>query len=255
MSKVGQKTLLIGLMIFSLLGFIGYEFVVKWHFELLPMKSTSHPIKYVRVEGVFQYLSKNEVQAVVQPLVMSGFFEVDIQEIQATVASLPWVDSVNVKRIWPDAIDIKVFEKKPFARWGENSLITEQGTIFTPPQIEAFVNMTLVHGPDMQQIKLLEIMKGIRLALADQSMELSEFYINDRDAWKIKLSNNLEILLGRNEQLKKLQKFLRTLEVLKQEQIEQMALVDLRYPNGYAVSWKTGSLEIDWKSIANPNNQ
>jgi len=107
----------------------------------------------------------------------------------------------------------------------------------------------------MQQIKLLEIMKGIRLALADQSMELSEFYINDRDAWKIKLSNNLEILLGRNEQLKKLQKFLRTLEVLKQEQIEQMALVDLRYPNGYAVSWKTGSLEIDWKSIANPNNQ
>ena len=219
------------------------------------MKSISHPIKYVRVEGVFQYLSKNEVQAVVQPLVMSGFFEVDIQEIQATVASLPWVDSVNVKRIWPDAIDIKVFEKKPFARWGENSLITEQGTIFTPPQIEAFVNMTLVHGPDMQQIKLLEIMKGIRLALADQSMELSEFYINDRDAWKIKLSNNLEILLGRNEQLKKLQKFLRTLEVLKQEQIEQMVLVDLRYPNGYAVSWKTGSLEIDWKSIANPNNQ
>lgn len=255
MSKVGQKTLLIGLMIFSLLGFIGYEFVVKWHVKLLPMKSISHPIKYVRVEGVFQYLSKNEVQAVVQPLVMSGFFEVDIQEIQATVASLPWVDSVNVKRIWPDAIDIKVFEKKPFARWGENSLITERGTIFTPPQIEAFVNMTLVHGPDMQQIKLLEIMKGIRLALADQSMELSEFYINDRDAWKIKLSNNLEILLGRNEQLKKLQKFLRTLEVLKQEQIEQMVLVDLRYPNGYAVSWKTGSLEIDWKSIANPNNQ
>ena len=132
-------------------------------------------------------------------------------------------------------------------------MITEQGVIFTPPQIEAFNNLTLVKGPEMQQIKVLEIMKGIKTALADQAMELVEFNINDRDAWKIKLSNNLEILLGHNEQLKKLQRFLRTLDVLKQDQVEQMALVDLRYPNGYAVSWKLGTPEIDWRALSNPN--
>ena len=32
-----------------------------------------------------------------------------------------------------------------------------------------------------------------------------------------------------------------------------MAIVDLRYPNGYAVSWKPGTAEIDWNAIANPN--
>ena len=255
MIRVGQKVVLIGLILFSLFGFVGYENIVKWPVKFLPIKRVSHPIKYVRVEGVFQYLSKNEIQTAVQPMVTGGFFDIDIQEIQSTVASLPWVDSVNVKRIWPDTIDIKVFEKIPFVRWGENSLLTEQGTIFTPLQMEAFKGMTMVHGPDMQQIKVLEIMKGIRIALADHSMELSEFYINDRDDWKIKLSTNLEILLGRSEQLKKLQKFLKTLNVLKQEQVEQMALLDLRYPNGYAVSWKVGLPEIDWKSIANPNNQ
>ena len=254
MRRVGRKVVLIGLMSFSLFKFVGYENIVKWNFKFLSIKGISHPIKYVRVEGVFQYLSKNEIQTAVQPIVTGGFFDIDLQEIQSTVVSLPWVDSVNVKRIWPDTIDIKVFEKIPFVRWGENSLITEQGIIFIPPQMEAFKGMTMVHGPDMQQIKVLEIMKGIRTALADHSMELSEFYINDRDAWKIKLSTNLEILLGRSEQLKKLQKFLRTLIVFNQEQFEQMALVDLRYPNGYAVSWKVGSPEIDWKSIANPNN-
>jgi len=104
-------------------------------------------------------------------------------------------------------------------------------------------------------VKVLEIMKGIKTALADKAMKLSEFTVNDRGAWKIKLATGLEILLGRNEQLKKLQRFLKTLAVLKQEQVEQMAIVDLRYPNGYAVSWKPGAAEIDWNAIANPNNE
>jgi cell division protein FtsQ len=112
-----------------------------------------------------------------------------------------------------------------------------------------------VTGPELQQVKVLEIMKGIKTALADQSMELAEFNVNDRWAWNIKLATGLEILLGRNEQLKKLQRFLKTLAVLKQEQVDVMAVVDLRYPNGYAVSWKPGTAEIDWNAIANPNNE
>ncbi|MEI6333149.1 MAG: cell division protein FtsQ/DivIB [Methylococcaceae bacterium] len=255
MSNIGIKIGVIGLLLLGLVGMVGYEAVTKWHLGSLPIKSVSMPLKYVRTEGVFQYLSKNEVQAVLQPLVVTGFFDVDMQAIQAAVATLPWVDTVAVKRIWPDAIDIKVSERKPYARWGKNSLITEQGVIFTPKNVDQFQNMTLVTGPESQQVRVLEIMKGIKTALADQSMELVEFSVNDRWAWKIKLSTGLEILLGRNEQLKKLQRFLKTLTVLKQEQVEQIAVVDLRYPNGYVVSWKPGVLEIDWHAIATTPNE
>ena len=254
MSNVGSKTLLIGLLLLGLVVTIGYEALIKERIKSLPIRNASLPIKYVRIEGVFQYLSKNEVQAVLQPLVLTGFFDADMQAIHFAVSTLPWVDTVTVKRIWPDAIDIKVHEKKPYARWGKESLITEQGVIFTPKNIDQFKDMTLLQGPELQQEKVLEIMKGIKTALADQSMKLAEFRVNDRGAWKIKLATGLEILLGRNEQLKKLQRFLKTLTVLKQEQVEQMAIVDLRYPNGYAVSWKPGIIEIDWKALANPNN-
>ena len=253
MSNVGIKTLVIGLLLTGLVGIAGYEVVTKEHIRSLPIKNASLPIKYVRTEGVFQYLSKNEVKTVLQPLVMSGFFDADMQAIHTAVSTLPWVDTVTVKRIWPDAIDIKLREKKPYARWGKNSLITERGVIFTPKNIEQFQNLTVVTGPELQQVKVLEIMKGIKTALADQSMELAEFSINDRWAWKIKLANGMEILLGRNEQLKKLQRFLKTVTVLKQERIEQIAIVDLRYPNGYAVSWKPGAAEIEWHAIANPD--
>jgi len=255
MSSVRNKILVLGLLLIGLVGIVGYEVVTKGHIRSLSIKNVSLPIKYVRTEGVFQYLGKNEIKTVLQPLVMTSFFEADMQTIQSAVSTLPWVDTVTVKRIWPDTIDIKVREKKAYARWGKNSLITERGIIFTPKNLEQFQNLTVVTGPASQQGKVLEIMKGIKTALADQSMELAEFSVNDRWAWKIKLATGLEILLGRNDQLKKLQRFLKTLSVLKQERIEQIAIVDLRYPNGYAVSWKPGTAEIDWNAIANPNNE
>jgi cell division protein FtsQ len=255
MSTVGTKTWMIGLLLTGLVGIVGYEAVTKGRIRSLPIKSVSLPLKYVRTEGVFQYLSKNEIKTVLQPLVMTGFFEADMQAIHSVVSTLPWVDTVTVKRIWPDAIDIKIREKKPYARWGKNSLITERGVIFTPNNSEQFQNLTVVTGPEQQQVKVLEIMKGVKTALADQSMQLAEFSVNDRWAWKIKLATGLEILLGRNEQLKKLQRFLKTLAVLKQEQVDAMAIVDLRYPNGYAVSWRPETAEIDWNAIANPNNE
>jgi cell division protein FtsQ len=215
----------------------------------------SIPIKYVRTEGVFQYLSKDEIKTALEPLVMSNFFDADMQAIHKAVSELAWVDSVTVKRVWPDAIDIKIREKKPYVRWGQQSLVSARGEIFTPKDIEPFLNLPILQGPELQQVKALEIMKGVNTALADQSMKMAEFTINDRWAWKIRLTTGLEIQLGRNEQLKKLQRFLKTLAVLGQEQVQQMAIVDLRYPNGYAVSWKPGIEEIDWKKIANPQHK
>ncbi|MEI7994470.1 MAG: cell division protein FtsQ/DivIB [Methylococcaceae bacterium] len=255
MSNVGIKNWVLGFLLMGLVGIVGYGAVTKGYIRPLLIKNISLPIKYVRTEGVFQYLNKNEIKTVLEPLVVAGFFDADMQAIHTAVSTLPWVDTVTVKRIWPDAIDIKVRERKPYARWGKNSLITERGVIFTPNNIDQFQNLTVVTGPELQQVKVLEIMKGIKTALADKAMRLSEFTVNDRGAWKINLATGPEILLGRNEQLKKLQRFLKTLAVLKQEHIEQMAIVDLRYPNGYAVSWKPGAAEIDWNDIANPNNE
>lgn len=216
---------------------------------------TALPIKYVRTEGVFQYLSKDEVKTALQPLVKTGFFDADVHTIHAAVLALPWVESATVKRVWPNAIDIKVRERKPFVRWGEKSLVSDQGVVFSPYSLDAFGDLIKVTGPEQQHVKVLEIMKGVKTALADQSLELAEFNINNRWAWKIKLANGLEVLLGRNEQLIKLQRFLKTLAVFNQEQIDAMEVVDLRYPNGYAISWKAGSPAFDWKTIANSSTQ
>lgn len=206
----------------------------------------SLPVRYVRTEGVFQYLSKEEIKSALMPLVITSIFDANMQLIHTTVAKLPWVKAAAVERVWPDTIDIKVSERKAYVRWGQKGLLTEYGELFMPNNVGQFQFLLLVEGPKEQEAKTLEIMKGVKIALEDQDLEMAEFKVNDREAWEIKLKTGLEILLGRTGQLKKLQRFLDTFPVLGQEKIAAMQVVDLRYPNGYAVSWKPDIEAIDW---------
>ncbi len=231
------------LAVVAILGVLGWSFGK----QLLTGKLTqSLPIRYVRAEGVFQHLRKEEVKNALMPLVMTSIFDADMQKIQGTVMQLPWVRNASVERVWPDAIDIKVQERKAYVRWGESGLLTENGELFLPTNANQFQSLVLLHGPKEQEAKTLEIMKGVKTALADQTLELAEFSVNDREAWQIKLKNGLQILLGRTGQLNKLQRFLNTLSVLGQDKIAAMEIVDLRYPNGFAVSWKPDVQVIDW---------
>jgi cell division protein FtsQ len=215
----------------------------------------SFPIRYVRIEGAFQYLNKKDVKTVIEPLITQGFFMANMQTLHQALLALPWVDSAEVERVWPDAISVKVTEKKPYLRWGTKSLVTEKGIIFTPRNIDPFRQLILLNAPAEQSIKTLEIVKGISTTLKDHILPLQEFTIDNRGAWKIKLANELEIVLGREEQLKKLQRFIKTLPLLGQDKVNAMTVVDLRYPNGYAVSWKTPTPPFEWlnKEIKNIN--
>ncbi len=207
------------------------------------------PIKHVKVGGEFQHLSKNEIEAALEPLVDVGFFDADVQMIHDTLTQMIWVENATVNRVWSDTLSIKIKEKHPVVRWGNEALLNNRGEIIKPTDIMPFENYPILYGVEGQEIKSLEIMKGVNTALSDQEMSIAEFSINNRWAWKIKLTTGLEILLGRNDQLKKLQRFMKTLDVLGREQINAMAVVDLRYPNGYAVSWKPDTKIIDWKNL------
>ena len=205
------------------------------------------PIRYVRIEGVFQYLEKDDIKKLLQPLVTTDFFSADVQAMQRSALSLPWVAAVKVKRIWPDAIDIKIFERKPAVRWGGKSLLNQHGEIFSPENIDAFKALPLLIGPKGQESELFEIMQSLSLALKENALKLSTFEVSERRSWKITLMNGMEMQLGRTEPLKKFKVFLQTLPVLGKDNLRAISRVDLRYPNGFAVRWKKGE-SPQWES-------
>jgi cell division protein FtsQ len=207
------------------------------------------PIHYVKIEGSFQYTSKERLQQLLNPLMKRGYYQADMEAVQHAIKTLSMVDKVDVKRVWPDAVYIKITEHKPIVRWGNNALLNKQGEILIPENIEDFKNLPLITGPEGQEKKLLEIMKGIYIVLKDKSMQLAEFHVNDRRAWRIKLASGLEMQLGRKAPLENMQRFLKTMDLIGKEQVDMMVNVDTRYPNGYAVTWKPDLPKIDWKAI------
>lgn len=221
--------------------------------QLQNQDAVSKPIRYVKIEGAFQYTSKDRLKQVLTPEMKRGFYHADMEAIHHVISGLPLVAQVDVKRVWPDAVHIKITEQKPIVRWGNKAVLNKQGEVLIPDDIGEFNNLPLITGPEGQEKKLLEIMKGVYIVLKDKSMQLAEFHVNDRRAWRIKLASGLEMQLGGKAPLENMQRFLKTMDLLGEEQIAMMASVDTRYPNGYAVTWKPDTPEIDWKAISEGN--
>ena len=69
-----------------------------------------------------------------RPSAKHGFFAVRLQDAQDAVEKLPWVERAEVRKRWPDVMDIEVVEHKPFARWGADRLLSVHGKLFPNPK-------------------------------------------------------------------------------------------------------------------------
>lgn len=239
------------------IGFVLLVFAGSWYGwqRINNQDAISKPIRYVKVEGAFQYTSKERLKEVLTPEMKRGFYHADMDNIRHLISHLPLVEKVDVKRVWPDAVHIKITEQTPIVRWGDHALLNKQGDVLIPDNIGEFKNLPIITGPDGQEKKLLEIMKGIYIVLKDKSMQLAEFHVNDRRAWQIKLANGLQMQLGRKAPLENMQRFLKTMDLLGEEQLAMIASVDTRYPNGYAVTWKPDTPKIDWKAVTEKHKE
>lgn len=237
---------LVGISILLITCTLGWQQVIKQGANWLP-------IKYVRVEGTFQHIAKNKIKQVLKGQMNNGLYNANLQNIQKSVAQLPWIKNVKIKRVWPDAINIRINEQMPVARWSTTDLVNKNGVLFRPADIDKFDYLPMVSGHIGNEKKLLDIMDDLTVSLKSEKLKLTEFRVSDRRAWYITLQSGIELKLGRNEPFKKLKRFLKTLPLIGKEQIEKITVVDLRYPNGYAVTWKPTEEQIDWKLIANKN--
>ena len=203
------------------------------------------PIRYIQVEGAFQYIDKDDIKNKIKPLVQLGYFSVDLQAIQHSVMNLAWAEKVKVQRIWPDRLKLRIYEQRPVVRWQADSLLNAQGEIFTPMNIDRFQSLAVLYAPVEQRQQMLQVMDGLKLSLLDQGLRLTEFRVSDRQSWLLAMENGMVIQLGRFQPLQKFSLLMQTLMVIGSELVEKIAYIDMRYPNGYAVRWRENE-QINW---------
>jgi len=193
------------------------------------------PLAKLRVQGEFKRVPAEQLQATVLPYARAGFFAIKLQDAQDAVEQLPWVASAKVRKQWPDVLEVSVVEHRPFARWGKDRLLSEQGRIFNTPGKLQDVQLPELDGPDAQAAEVVELYNQARALFAPSGLDVKRLGMDARGSWSLQLDNGTEIIVGRDDARARLERFVRVMPQLAggDAPIER---ADLRYTNGFTLS-------------------
>ena len=211
------------------------------------------PIRAVQIEGTFKYLDVARLQEAVSQYAGSGFFDLDISNIQETVKSMSWVDQVSVRRIWPDTVRIRVKEHAPLARWEENGLVNIRGEWFDAKQDASVKMLPEFSGPEGFSKKLTDKYYEIKRVLNPARLDIAKLKMDQRRTWKVTLKNGIDLDLGKSGVGARLNRFVRVYPLLLARLSTGLSLksdlslessggkierIDLRYTNGFSIRWQ-----------------
>ena len=195
------------------------------------------PLSRLRVTGQFERVQEAQLQQALAPYASHGFFAVDLEGAQHAVEQLPWVESARIRKLWPDALEIHVEEHEPFAFWGQDRMLSRRGQLFPLPPDLAEVRLPRLDGPDARSAEVMQMHGQARELFAPLGYGVEALAMDARGSWSLVLDNGMEVVLGRDDALVRLQRYVRVLPQLQASQPRAVARADLRYTNGFTLAW------------------
>jgi len=204
---------------------------VSWAFD--------QPIETVAVEGRFQRVAPVDVERVVKAQVHgTGLLTVDLAAVRRAIHTLPWVDAVSVQRAWPRGLNVLVVEQTAAARWGEKGLLNTRGELFDSDERHMPPELAQLSGPDGKETLVARRYLAAEGRLLQAGLRLIAMRLDARGAWEFDLSNGVTVRLGRRQVDERFEKFMNTALKLISQRGEDIAYVDMRYTNGFAIGWR-----------------
>jgi cell division protein FtsQ len=196
------------------------------------------PVTQLTVQAEFHHLKAEQIRDVVRPRLGHGFFALDLDDVRQAVSALPWVESVEASKRWPDTLLLRIYERQPFARWNGRQLISRQGQLFDVPDNEVAVALPDLRGPDARLAEVVSFYADTRRAFAGTHLDITGVALTERGSWSLTSASGAQIVLGDRQQAnRRLRRFLDVYPQLLAGHDNGFAYADLRYTNGFAVRW------------------
>ena len=196
------------------------------------------PLRQVRVEGELRNLAEADFHAVASRYLGQNFFVANLDDLNADLATNPWIEEVSVRRWWPDKVEIQLRERSAFGYWGEREMVDVNGVRFLPTVLRQPGPWPRLAGPSGHEKALIKIYRETRALLDPVGLKLVRLVQDDRRAWRLTFDNGLEVHAGREQFARRLERLAQVYPRLLAPQVDRIAVVDLRYGNGFAVRWK-----------------
>jgi cell division protein FtsQ len=196
------------------------------------------PVTQLTVQAEFKHVSAEQIRATVLPRLGKGFFALNLDGVQKAVAALPWVESVEASKRWPDTLLLRVYERQPFARWNSNQLISREGKVFTVPDAADYNQLPDLRGPDDHLAEVVSFFADVQKAFTGTHLKIAGVTLTDRGSWSVATDAGSQIVVGDRDQAgRRLRRFLDVYPRVIAGHEQGFDYVDLRYTNGFAVKW------------------
>ncbi|WP_371323374.1 cell division protein FtsQ/DivIB [Dechloromonas sp. ZY10] len=200
------------------------------------------PVQQVVFTEALAHTRRAEVEQVLPQALKGNFFSLNLEQVRAMLETLPWVRRAEVRRIWPSRLEVAVEEHVPAARWGEGKgeLVNTHGEVFLAAPVEVdLASLPTLNGPAGTAPEVLGRYAAFSEALAPLGEKPVMVSLSPRLAWQMRLENGLLLDMGREQSKSpigvRLQRFVEFYpEAVGKRQLRP-TVVDLRYPNGFAM--------------------
>lgn len=197
------------------------------------------PIETVAVEGRFQRVAPVDVERAVRACLHgAGLLSVDLTRVRRAIHTLPWVDAVSVQRSWPRGLTVRVVEQTAAARWGEGGLINIRGELFGSDERHVPAELAQLSGPEGKEATVAQRYLAAAGRLMQAGLRLTAMRLDARGAWEFDLADGLTVRLGRREVDERFERFMSAALKLVTQRGQEIAYVDMRYTNGFAIGWR-----------------
>lgn len=198
----------------------------------------SSPLTKLELRGQFDRLQAADVRIAAQEQLSAGFFSIDIDALHASVAALPWVAKLRIERRWPGRIVMHVGERIPVARWNAGAVLDSRGNTFEPRPHEVPAGLPRLGGRPGTEAEVARTWVHLSKALAGSALALEGISLNERGQWIAKSLGGVELRFGQAQPEERMNFLLGTGMTVLEGRWGEVAYIDLRYTNGFAVGWR-----------------
>jgi len=234
---------------------------ITWWITKYVVGQENAPVTSVKVSGEMPYTQKAEIIASINHINLGNFFQVNVNDVQQSIATLPWVYSVAVRKQWPNELKIYVVDQTPVALWNGDFLLNQFGKAFQADIERLSQELPAFFGPEGSEKLALENFVNLNDLLDYKGLVIDELVLSERFSWQLMLNDGVMLNLGRENRVKRIQKFMDVYPLIKQysstinkkknkskkEENQAVDYIDLRYDTGLAVGWKTATSLIKEK--------
>jgi cell division protein FtsQ len=159
-----------------------------------------------------------------------GFFSMNLEAVQDSFQTLPWVRRVDVHRVWPGKLVVSLEEHKASAAWNDRASLNDHGEVFP---VEPSSHLPRIYAPDGMEKILARRFVEFSQIVSPLNVRVEQVVVSPRQSWRVRLTGGITVELGRERINERLGRFT---EAYPQAvaAIGPFQKADMRYPNGFA---------------------